>query len=466
MSNKFSKFTKELDNVLNVGESFDLIRRTVKIGGRNSVMYMLDGFVKDEVLEKMLEFLIKADENTLSGITSGKAFADNFISYTDISTIADLNQAVTMVLSGAVCLAVDGIDELIIIDARTYPVRSVDEPEDDKVLRGSHDGFVETLLFNVTLIRRRIRDPRLTMELFTIGSSTKTDVVLAYMNGVADNKVLETLRSKLSGIKTCSLNMAQESLAEMLVKKGWYNPFPKVRYTERPDTTAASIMEGKIAILCDNAPSAMLLPVGIFDFVQESNDFYFPPLVGSYLRMVRGIIFLITIFLMPVWYLLVQNPNWIPGWLEFIKIDEPNAVPVIFQILLFELSIDGLKLASLNTPSSLSNSFSVVGALLLGEFAVSAGWFVPEVILYMGFVAIGNFTQTSFELGYAFKLMRISILILTAIFNVWGFAAGVLLMLVLLATNRTLSETGYLYPLIPFNGKALCSLLIRKKKPE
>ena len=160
----------------------------------------------------------------------------------------------------------DGIDELIIIDARTYPVRSVDEPEDDKVLRGSHDGFVETLLFNVTLIRRRIRDPRLTMELFTIGSSTKTDVVLAYMNGVADEKVLETLRSKLSGIKTCSLNMAQESLAEMLVKKGWYNPFPKVRYTERPDTTAASIMEGKIAILCDNAPSAMLLPVGIFDF--------------------------------------------------------------------------------------------------------------------------------------------------------------------------------------------------------
>ena len=215
MSNKFSKFTKELDNILNVGESFDLIRRTVKIGGRNSVMYMLDGFVKDEVLEKMLEFLIKADENTLSGMTSGKAFADNFISYTDISTTADLNQAVTMVLSGAVCLAVDGIDELIIIDARTYPVRSVDEPEDDKVLRGSHDGFVETLLFNVTLIRRRIRDPRLTMELFTIGSSTKTDVVLAYMNGVADEKVLETLRSKLSGIKTCSLNMAQDSLAEM-----------------------------------------------------------------------------------------------------------------------------------------------------------------------------------------------------------------------------------------------------------
>ena len=217
MSNKFSKFTKELDNILNVGESFDLIRRTVKIGGRNSVMYMLDGFVKDEVLEKMLEFLIKADENTLSGMTSGKAFADNFISYTDISTTADLNQAVTMVLSGAVCLAVDGIDELIIIDARTYPVRSVDEPEDDKVLRGSHDGFVETLLFNVTLIRRRIRDPRLTMELFTIGSSTKTDVVLAYMNGVADEKVLETLRSKLSGIKTCSLNMAQLSLAVLLV---------------------------------------------------------------------------------------------------------------------------------------------------------------------------------------------------------------------------------------------------------
>lgn len=175
------------------------------------------------------------------------------------------------------------------------------------------------------------------------------------------------------------------------------------------------------------------------------------------------IVFLVTIFLTPVWFLLIQNPGWIPPWLDFIKIAEPNTVPIVAQLLIFEIVIDGLKLASLNTPSALSNSFSVVGALILGEFAVEARWFVPEVILYMALVAIGNFTQPSFELGYAFKLIRILLIVLTAIFNLWGFIAGILVMLVLLATNRTPAGTSYLYPLIPFKWSALSRLLIRRK---
>ena len=207
----------------------------------------------------------------------------------------------------------------------------------------------------------------------------------------------------------------------------------------------------------------MILPTSIFDFVQDTNDYYFPPLIGTYLRTVRMLVFLLTLILTPTWYLLMINPQWIPSWLEFIQIEEPNQVPILAQLLLIEFIIDGLKLASLNTPSVLSNSFSVVGALILGDFAVQAKWFVPEVVLFMAFVAIANFTQPSFELGYAFKLFRVVILVLTALFNIWGYIAGLLLMLLILICSKTISGRGYLYPLLPFNAQALSRLLVRRR---
>ena len=365
-------------------------------------------------------------------------------------------------LSGTLALLVEGYREAILVDARTYPARGVEEPEDDKVLRGSHDGFVETLIFNTALLRRRIRDPHLTMEITSVGTRSKTDVVLCYMDDRVDEHLLKQMRKRLQNIQVDALALSQESLAECLLKPQWWNPFPKVRYTERPDAATASVYEGNILILIDNSPSVMLLPSSVFDYIQDTNDFYFPPIVGTYLRWVRVLIFVLTIFLTPVWYLLIRNPDWIPEWMSFIKISEPNGVPVIFQLLMIEFVIDGLKLASLNTPSALSNSFSVVGALILGDFAVRANWFVPDVVLYMAFVAIANFAQPSVELGYAFKLFRMLILILTAIGNGWGFLLGIVLMVVTIACTQTITGKNYLFPLIPFRGQALASLLIRK----
>jgi stage V sporulation protein AF len=206
----------------------------------------------------------------------------------------------------------------------------------------------------------------------------------------------------------------------------------------------------------------LILPSAIFDFVQDTNDYYFSPPVGTYLRLVRILVFGFTIFVTPVWFLLITNPDLIPPWLEFIRIKQPNTVPVIVQLLLVEIMIDGLRLASLNTPSALNSAFGVVGALILGEFAVSAGVFVAEVLLYMAAVAVANFTQPSFELGYTFKLFRMLFLVLTALFGIWGFVGGVAFMLLMMATTRTALGTGYLYPVIPFNWLALKRLLMRR----
>ena len=215
-------------------------------------------------------------------------------------------------------------------------------------------------------------------------------------------------------------------------------------------------------VLCDTSPEAMILPTGIFDFLQEASDYYLPPLTGSYLRILRHFVFILTLVLTPLWYLLVMNSDMIPSWLDFVKIKHDYTIPIILQLFAIEFALDGLKLASLNTPDALSNSLSVVGGLILGDFAVQVGWFIPEVIVYMAIVAISNFTQPSFELGFAFKFMRMLLLALTALFNVWGFIIGIILSIVLIASNKTVNGSrSYLYPLIPFNKTAMKRLLVR-----
>lgn len=458
----YRRKTAELEKLLRVQDSFDVLTRKLVVAGREATMFFIDGFVKDEVMEKILEYIMALTPDDAAGVSSAEIFAGRFITYVEVDQEEDPDVIAGQVLSGQIALLIDGLSKLILIDARTYPARGVEEPDSDRVLRGSHDGFVETLVFNTALIRRRIRDPQLTMEIFQVGSVSGTDVVLCYMANKMDKKLLDKLRSKLESITIPTLTMAQESLAECLIGRQWYNPFPKTRYTERPDCAAASVVEGRILLLVDNSAAAMILPTSIFDFVQDTNDYYFPPLIGSYLRFVRAIVSTFTLFLTPVWYLLMQNPDSIPRWLEFIKIKEPNGIPLLLQLLVIELIIDGIKLASLNTPNVLNNAFSVVGALILGEFAVRAGLFVPEVLLYMAFVAVANFTQPSYELGYALKLFRMLILVLIALFNWWGFGAGVLLMVVMILTTRTVCDSGYLYPLFPFNWKALRRLLVRR----
>ncbi len=453
---------KTMDSILQIDKSFDLICKDLLIGGKDASLYFIDGFVKDEVMEKILEMLTGVNREDIKQLKGPDEFAAKFVTYVETDVKNEFPKIVEDILAGTSCLLLDGYDQAILIDARTYPARSIEEPESDKVLRGSHDGFSETIVQNTALIRRRIRDVNLRMEISRIGGKSKTDIVLCYMQNKVNRGILRAVREKLSSLQPDAFTMAQESIAESLFKPKWYNPFPKVRYTERPDTAAANVIEGKIALIVDNSSAVMILPTYLLDFIQDSNDYYFSPVVGTYLRLVRMLVFFATLILIPVWFLLIQNPDFIPSWLDFIKVEEPNKVPVIVQLLLIEFVIDALKLASLNTPSALSNSFSVVGALVIGDFAIKANWFVPEVVLYMAFVAMANFTQPSFELGYALKFFRMFITILTAIFNVWGFCAGLVIMIVVLFGTPTIGNKGYLYPLIPFDAHALKALLIRK----
>ena len=462
ISNDYRENVRMLDGLLGVGRSCDMVSRDYLIGGRRARLWVVDGFGSDSILERMGAFWLTLKPENLVGLTELQDFLDRYITFSESNVTFDISDAVTSVFLGKSLLAVEGLAGVALMDAKGYPSRSVHEPPDGKVLRGSHDGFVEAVVPNMALLRRRIRDPHLTMEGHKVGSRTHNDAVLCYLDDKVDQDLLRKLRGKLLGLDVRSLSMAQESLAEAIRPKQWYNPFPKVRYTERPDAAAASIMEGSIVLMVDNSPSVMILPTGFFDFTQESNDYYFPPLVGTYLRVLRVTVFLLSLFITPAWYLMVSEPNRLPGWLNFLSSPEPVSLSLLSQLLVVEFLIDVLKLASLNTPDSLSNSFSMLGALVLGDFAVQAGWLGPEVLVYMAFVSVAGFAQPSYELGYAFKLLRVALLLVTAAFDVWGFCLGVVGIFILLCTTKPLVGKGYLYPLVPFNGKALLRLLVRE----
>ena len=462
ISNDYRENVRVLDGLLGVGRSCDMVSRDYLIGGRRARLWVVDGFGSDSILERMGAFWLTLKPENVMSLTEMQDFLDRYITFSESNVTFDISDAVTSVFLGKSLLAVEGLAGVALMDAKGYPSRSVHEPPDGKVLRGSHDGFVEAVVPNMALLRRRIRDPHLTMEGHKVGSRTHNDAVLCYLDDKVDQDLLRKLRGKLLGLDVRSLSMAQESLAEAIRPKQWYNPFPKVRYTERPDAAAASIMEGSIVLMVDNSPSVMILPTGFFDFTQESNDYYFPPLVGTYLRVLRVTVFLLSLFITTAWYLMVSEPNRLPGWLNFLSSPEPVSLSLLSQLLVVEFLIDVLKLASLNTPDSLSNSFSMLGALVLGDFAVQAGWLGPEVLVYMAFVSVAGFAQPSYELGYAFKLLRVALLLVTAAFDVWGFCLGVVGIFILLCTTKPLVGKGYLYPLVPFNGKALLRLLVRE----
>lgn len=452
-----------LNQILQVDVSFDLVYRVIHVGGREACIYFIDGFCKDEMMQKMLQYFMDMKETDLP--ENVHEMLKKKMPYVEVDMAKDCEKVISNLLSGVFVLLIDGYEQAILIDARTYPARGVEEPPKDRTLRGSRDGFVETIVFNTALIRRRIRDPRLRMEMMNAGKASKTDIVVCYMEDRVDRAFLKDVKTRIRDIKVDALTMNQQSLAECLYPYKWYNPFPKFKYTERPDTAAAQILEGNIVVLVDNAPVVIIMPTSFFDVVEEADDYYFPPITGTYLRFSRFIITIMTYLVTPLYLLLMQNPDWIPESFQFIAIKENINVPIVWQFLILELAIDGLRLAAVNTPSMLSTPLSIMAGLVLGEFSVESGWFNTNVMLYMAFVAIASYTQPNYEMGYALKFMRMLTLILTEWFQVWGFVAGIVILLISLAGNKTISKQSYLYPLFPFEWKKLKNLIFRVRLP-
>ncbi len=452
---------QNLKNKLPISESFDLIGREIKVGSRNGYLIFIDGFAKDEVMyfiiKQLQEMKEEPKENYIKNLIKDK------IAYLETNEFSKFEELEHSVLSGAIALIIEGEEKGIIIDAREYPARSPEESESEKVTRGSKDGFVETIVFNTALIRRRVRNPNLIFEMKTVGNDSKTDVCLGYIKGLADEKLLTKLRNKIDSIQIQSLVMSEKSLEELLIKKKWFNPLPQIKYTQRPDITASYLFEGHIIIMVDTSPSVMITPTTLFYFTQFAEDYSENPLVGTYNRFIRFLTIFVSLFLTPVWLFLAENQQYLPGFLNLIGVKEKSSIPLLVQFLILEFGFDLLKMSSLHTPNYLGGAFGIIGGLLLGEFAIKVGFFVPETIFYMSLTLISSYCIPNIEFSSALRIFRLLLLILTGLLGLWGFLGGTLIICIITLTTETLDEQRkYLWPLIPFNRKALLNIILRK----
>ncbi|MEG1958196.1 MAG: spore germination protein [Lachnospiraceae bacterium] len=463
MKNKFDEYKNQLRRILPIGKTFDMVERNIMVGGRDVYLYYIDAFTKDDVMQRIMSGFFQISKEQMDGYIGALDFIKNQIPYIEVTKENNIDIMVRLVLSGQTIMIIDGYAEAIAIDIRTYPVRGMAEPEKEKSLRGAKDGFVETMIFNTALIRRRLRDPKLLFKAFNVGEKTKTDVAVGYIEGLADQAQIDKIMAKIKELKVSGLTVGEQSLIEALGKSGGFNPFPKVRYTQRPDVVAAHLAEGKFVIIIDNSPTAIMLPTCIFDFMQDVDDYYFPLLTGNYFRLVRTLNMLVILFLTPLYLLIAEGDIAVPQFLHFLAPEAGYSIPLFLQFILLEVAIDALKLASLNTPSSLGMSLSVIGALILGEFSITAGWFIPQTILCMAVVALGGFTQPSIELGYAIKFMRLALILGVAVFGLWGALIALMINLLIMGTTKSLVGTYYLFPLIPFNWNQLKHLIFRTK---
>jgi len=450
---------RKLDERLVFKQNLDLILREIEVGGRKAALLFVDAFVKDEPLTLILKEFARIEPREITLNTFRKLFY-RYVAFGEVKAVDTLERVIDTALSGPTVLLIDGETQAIVIDLRIYPARVPDEPDLEKVTRGSRDGFVETLVHNTALIRRRIRDPRLRIEHLTAGRRSKTDIALAYIEDVANSEIVDSVREKIKVINIDGLPMAEKAVEELITPGTYWNPFPRVRYTERPDVAAAHLLDGHVLVLVDTSPSVMILPATFFHHLQHAEEFRQSPTVGVYLRWVRFGGVLLSLFLTPLWLLLALEPGLLPPELKFIGPKKVGEIPLFLQFVMAEVAIDMIRMATIHTPSPIATSTGIIAAVLLGELASRVGLFIPEVTLYTATAAIGTFLTPSFELAQANRLLRLFILILTGFFRLPGFIAGLALSFVFLVLTRSFGVP-YLWPLIPFDLKALGSVIVR-----
>jgi stage V sporulation protein AF len=453
---------KYMKEHVGLGDSFDLGVRKLKILKKDVHLYYVNGLCDTSFIVHIIEELVDINDNEKLS-THLQAIVENRITHQSIQKIKTMDELVDQVLSGLIVFLVEGESSGLVVDVRSYPGRQPQEPDTEKVVRGSRDGFVENIIVNTALTRRRIRDENLRFDMMKVGERSKSDVALGYIKDIANPGMIEVIKKELQSIKIDGITMADKTIEEFLVKQG-YNPYPLVRYTERADVAATHLLEGHILIYVDTSPSVIITPTTYFHHLQHAEEYRQSPAVGTMVRWVRFLGVLASLLLLPLWYLFVQNPELLPEKISFIGPNEKSNIPIFLQIMLADGGIEFLRMAAIHTPTPLSTAMGLIAAVLIGQIAIDVGLFVPEVILYVAVAAIGTYATPSYELSVANKIGRIFLLIVTAIFHIPGFILGTTIWFLFLANIKSLN-TPYLWPFLPFHPVAFMQILIRRAVP-
>ena len=453
---------KILEDKLGFGKSFDVGQREIVVMERRIQLYYITGLVDSELVVDLMTQLLLLNSLPHPNDDVFQTIHNRLV-HQQVTVTDKVNDICTSVLSGLVAIIVDKETQAFVVDVRSYPGRGPSEPDTEKTVRGSRDGYTENIIVNTALTRRRIRTGKLRNIILKIGDQSKTDVVLMYIEDIADQSMVDEVKHRIEQVKVDGLTMTDKELEEFITGQV-YNPYPLVRYTERPDVVAAHLYQGMIAIIVDTSPSVMIGPVTLFDHLTSVEEYRQTPAVGTFLRLIRYAGIIVSVFLMPTWLLFVLHPEYLPDFLNFIGPQEEGNIPIVLQVISGEIGMEFLRLASIHTPTAISSALGIVSAILIGQVAVDVGLFGPEILFYVAIGALGAFVTPSYELGLANKMFKLFIIVGTALLGLWGYIGTIVVGLIFLATMKSFGKP-YLYPLIPFNFKALLKSVIRYPIP-
>lgn len=439
---------KLLHSILPIDKSYDYITQEISFSKKRGFFLGLNGFFNTDTLQKIF-----SDIN--DDVTPSKA------AYAQIDESSDLEQIVTAVLSGMCLCIFENSDVAFLIDVRTYPQRGMEEPDTEKITKGAKDAFVETISTNINLIRRRVRSRDLIFENQTLGSESKTDIAICYLDKSCNHQLLDNIKDKIQNINITSLTCGVKSLEELLVPRAWYHPMPVILMTERPDVATSYLTEGHILVLVDNSPLVMVLPCTIFQFTQSTEDYYRSPAAGTYFRLVRFLCIPISLLLMPTFMLICAfYPELSEKW-QLLSTGQLAPVRLIFYVFATEFLLDLFQYSGAMSSSRFSPSLSIVGGLLIGDMAISLNWASEEVLFYGAITMLSSLAIYHIVLSEALRIYRIFLLFMTGIFGPYGYIAGILMIIISVCTTPTFDMMSYFWPLYPFNFQALKTLLFR-----
>lgn len=417
-----------------INDSFDIVERIITNNHSIAYIFFLSSLSDNQLMESLCEGFIKS-------IWEKQSFA---FYPSAITKSNECKEALEALLSGQSVVIME--DTYYLIETRSYPSRSSAEPINEQSIRGAHDGFVENIIFNVGLIRRRIRDPKLCIKIKKMGSISRRDIVYVYLEGAINQKVLQDFEKRFSQKEHIDC-INEHDFVSLLYQKTW-NPYPHVRYSERPDLCSLHVMQGYLVVLVDNCPCGIILPTTFFELMSQMEEYTQTILTANFTRLLRFCGILFSIYLLPLWCALLIDQN--PTMLNLPMLDI-HLYTFAFQVLFADIVIEWLRQGLIHTPTILSGLMSLIAVFVFGEMAIEKGAYTQEIIIMVALVNIGNALTPGYELAMANKITRMFLVICALIKGQIGFLIGVILHIYLLI--KAGHSIPYLYPFLPFSFK-------------
>ncbi|MFZ3588747.1 spore germination protein [Bacillus sp. DJP31] len=445
-------------------DTIDFTQSRMKIGQQNGFICYLDSMIDSkQITEKMVEplGLTIEDNANISDETTFEQVREKYFMGLPYEFVTKEHDAIWYILSGYVCLFVEGVSSALCLKIYDIQYRSISEPSTQTIIRGPKDSFTESMETNVSLLRRRIKNPHLRFESFIVGKDTQTSVVIGYIDGITNKDLVNEMRKRISQIDT-SFILDSGNIDEFITDKT-FTIFPLLNNTERPDSASANLLEGKIIVIVDGSPFVLVAPVVFTDFFQATEDYYQPFVMASFIRFIRYISFMFALVLPSLYVALSTFHHELLPTTLLISIQaqrEGVPFPAVVEILAMEFTFEVLREAGVRMPRAVGQTVSIVGALVIGQAAVEAGLVSNVLVIVVAFTAIASFVSPIYNFSISTRLLRFVIIIAASIFGLFGVLLFLVLMVIHLTSLRSFGVS-YLTPIAPLIMEDQSDVFIR-----